>query len=47
MEVTPFHMQFEKIGRGLLWEVFCDEGECLVSQKRGWEIRKDWSLKMQ
>ena len=28
-------MQFEKIGRGLLWEAFQSKGECVVSQKRG------------
>ena len=33
--MTSFHMQFEKIGHGLLGEAFQSEGECIVCQKRG------------
>ena len=31
----PFCVQFEKVGRGLLREVFWREGEGIISQKRG------------
>ena len=43
-DVTSFCMQFEKIGRGLLWEAFQSEGDCFLPKKRG-EIRKDCSGK--
>ena len=34
-EVTSLCMQFEKAGRGLLWEAFQSKGVCVVNQKRG------------
>ena len=36
--VTSFHMQFEKIGCGLLQEAFQSKMECFVSRKRKGEI---------
>ena len=41
-DMTSLCMQFEKEGRGLLREDFWREGKCVVSQKRGGKIRKDW-----
>ena len=32
-DMTSFSMQFEKRGRGLLWEAFRGEGECFVGRK--------------
>ena len=35
IDMTPFCMQFEKWGRGLLQEAFWGERESVVDQKRG------------
>ena len=43
-DIIPHAVQ--KIGLGLLLEVFRSEGECFVSRKRG-KIRKDGSLKIE
>ena len=42
--LTSFHMQFEKIGCGLLQEAFMSEGSVLLAEREG-EIRRDRSWK--